>query len=261
MQKNARLDPDEIAANLKTERIGKKIVVYSSTSSTNNVAMQYAKNKKNNGLAIFAEEQTLGKGRLGNKWYSKPQESILCSVLLTSCKLNTELLSTTSAVAVAEAIGDKVKIKWPNDIIFNEKKVAGILLETTSENSEKKYVIGIGINCNQKKDSFPAQLREIATSIRIENKKKCDRILLAKRLLISLDGWLKTAESDSKKVIKRWLQLSNQLGQRVTLLFNGKKFSGNCIGIDPEKGLTLQLDSGAIRMFDAAHTSIVKQLL
>ena len=261
MQKNARLDPDEITANLKTERIGKKVVVYNSTSSTNDVALQYAKSQKNDGLAIFAEEQTLGKGRLGNKWHSKPQENILCSVLLTNCKLNPELLSITSAVAVAEAISDKVKIKWPNDIIFNEKKVAGILLETTSENDEKKFVIGVGINCNQKKDSFPAQLREIATSVRIENKKKCDRILLAKRLLISLDGWLKTAESDSKKVIKRWLQLSNQLGQRVTLLFNGKKFAGNCIGIDPEKGLTLQLDSGAIRMFDAAHTSIVKQLL
>ena len=72
------------------------------------------------------------------------------------------------------------------------------------------------------------------------------------------DHWLEKAEKNSKEIIDQWQKLSIQLGQRVKLSFNGKEFAGNCIGLDPEKGLILQLDTGSVRMFDAAHTSIAK---
>lgn len=81
---------------------------------------------------------------------------------------------------------------------------------------------------------------------------------MAKRLLTSVDHWLEVAQDTGKKVTNRWRKLSTLLGHRVTLIFNRKKFTGNCIGIDPEKGLILQLDTGGVRMFDAAHTSIAK---
>lgn len=252
------LDADKIKANLDTESIGKKILVYKSTSSTNDIAAEYAGNRKNDGLVIFAEEQTAGRGRAGNKWLSGKADSILCSIVLTGSSLNGELLSLACAVALAEAIGRRAKIKWPNDIILNGRKVAGLLCEAKKTASTIAYVIGIGINCHQKNDSFPAELQETATSIDIEKKTVCDRNSLAKRLLTSIDYWLKAAEKKSNKVTDRWSRLSVLLGHRVTLLFNGKKFSGNCIGIDPEKGLILQLDGGAVRMFDAAHTTIVK---
>jgi biotin-(acetyl-CoA carboxylase) ligase len=120
------LDPDKIKANLKTTRIGKKIVVYNRTSSTNDIAAEYAKNKENDGLAIFAEEQTAGRGRAGTKWYSGRADSILCSVVLTDSKCNAELLSLACAVAVAEAIGKtarfEAKIKWPNDVIHSRDR-------------------------------------------------------------------------------------------------------------------------------------------
>jgi BirA family biotin operon repressor/biotin-[acetyl-CoA-carboxylase] ligase len=256
------LDPDKIKANLKTTRIGRKILVYNSTTSTNDVANQYANNKDNDGLAIFTEEQTAGRGRTGNKWHSSRSDSILCSILLTANKLKTELLSLTCAVAVAEAIGKQArgeaKIKWPNDIILNGKKVAGILLEIKTKNGDSICVIGIGINCHQNLESFPSELRPIATSIDIESGSIIDRISLAKRLLTSLDHWLEAAKKDSEKVIDKWRRLSIQLGHRVTLIFNGRRFTGNCIGIDPAKGLILQLDTGGVRMFDAAHTTIAK---
>jgi len=70
--------------------------------------------------------------------------------------------------------------------------------------------------------------------------------------------WLEVAEKNCKKIIEQWRKLSIQLGHRVTLVFNGKRFTGNCIGIDPERGLILQLDTGGVRMFNAAHTSIAK---
>ena len=257
------LDPDKIKANLKTKRIGRKILVYNRTSSTQTIAAEYAKNKQNDGLVIFAEEQTAGRGRADNKWYSSRSESILCSIVLTDSRLNAELLSLTCAVAVAEAIGSsakgQAKIKWPNDIMLNGKKVAGILLESKTDNSGNTCIIGIGINCHQKKDSFGLELQSIATSIDLESHSTSDRIWLAKRLLSSMEHWLDVAAQTSDKVIDQWRDLSVQLGHRVKLIYNGREFSGNCIGIDPEKGLILQLDSGGVRMFHAGHTTIVKQ--
>ena len=256
------LDPDKIKTHLETKRIGKDVLVYKSTSSTNDIAAEYAKNRKNDGMVIFAEEQNAGRGRAGNRWFSSPQDSLLCSIILTKSKLNGELLSLACAVAVAESLGKQAKgfakIKWPNDIILNSKKVAGILLESKTDNGKTSYVIGIGINCHQKHDSFPLELQPIATSLDIESKTKCDRISLAKRLLTSIDHWLEVAEKTSKKVTDQWCELSIQLGHRVTVVFDGTKFTGNCIGIDPQKGLILQMERGGIRFFDAAHTCIAK---
>jgi BirA family biotin operon repressor/biotin-[acetyl-CoA-carboxylase] ligase len=261
--KSDALDPDKIRANLKNRRIGSKILVFNSTSSTNDIAAEYAKNKAYDGLVIFAEEQTSGRGRAGSKWQSEAGESILCSIVLTDCKLNPELLSLACAVAVADAIGkirgSEAEIKWPNDIVLNDKKVAGILLESKKDRTSGTYVLGIGINCHQNESSFPPELQPVATSIDIESHSTVDRISLAKRLLTSIEHWLETANKTSEKVTEKWRRLSIQLNHRVKLLYNGKEFSGNCIGADPEKGLIIQLDTGGVRMFDAAHTTIAKQ--
>ena len=262
MAKNDRLDPDEIKANLRTRRLGRKILVYNCTSSTNDVAAEYAADKNNDGLAVFAEEQTAGRGRAGTRWYSVMADSILCSVLLTESKCSAELLSLACAVAAAETIGraanNHARIKWPNDIILNAKKVAGILLESKTIGARTSYILGIGINCHQRKDAFDAELQKTSTSIDIETGTICDRLSLAKRLLTSIDHWLNAADKNAENVTDQWRRLSVQLGHRVTLLFDGRKFTGNCIGIDPEKGLIVQLDHGGVRMFDAAHTTIVK---
>jgi len=262
MSKEDLLDPDKIQANLKTKRIGKKVLVYKSTSSTNDIATEYAKNKNNDGLVIFAEEQNAGRGRAGTKWHSHYADSILCSIILNNCKINSELLSLTVAVAVADALGKvgkcEAKIKWPNDIIVNGKKVAGILLETRQTSNHTVCVIGIGINCHQKKSSFPAELQSTATSIDIEGGATCDRISLTKRLLSSLDEWIEVAQNNENKIMDQWRRRSTLLGHRLTLLYNSKRFTGNCVGIDPKKGLILQLDQGSVRMFDAAHTTIAK---
>jgi len=254
------LETEDIKANLDTRRIGGKVLVYSQTSSTNDVAAEYAGDSENDGLVVLTEQQTAGRGRSGAKWYSGSGDSILCSVLLMDNKLSGELLSLACAVAVAEGLdkpgGKQVRIKWPNDIILNGKKVGGILLESGVSSNKRFYIIGMGINCHQKKEDFAAELESIATSIDIESGRFVDRVSLIKRILISLDRWLEVAEKDSRKVIDCWRRLSIQLGHRVTVVFNGKKFTGNCVGIDPEEGLILQLERGGIRMFDAAHTSI-----
>jgi BirA family biotin operon repressor/biotin-[acetyl-CoA-carboxylase] ligase len=264
------LDPDRIKSNLRTKRIGQKVVVYNSTASTNDVAAKYAKSKNNDGLVVLAEEQVRGRGRSGNKWLAGYADSVICSILLTDCGINAELLSLTIAVATAEAIGKctkaEAKIKWPNDIILNNKKVAGILVEskkagpstTLRAGKHTSYVIGIGINCHQGKLDFPSELRKTATSIDIETGGGIDRISLIKRLLTSVENSFEIAEQNKEEIIEHWRRLSIQLGQRVSLVYNKKKFAGNCIGIDPENGLVLQLDTDGIRMFQAAQTTIAK---
>jgi len=256
------LDPDKIQANLNTSRIGRKILVYDSTSSTQTIAAEYAKSRENDGLVIFTEEQIAGRGRASNRWHSSRAHSILCSVVLIDCSLSPELLSLACAVAVAEAVGKPLKseaqIKWPNDIMLNGKKVAGILLESRPSCGGNTCIIGIGINCHQRKDSFPEDLQSTATSLDIESGSISDRISIAKRLLVSMDHWLDVADRDGKEVIERWRSLSIQLGHRVRLICDGREFAGNCIGVDPERGLILQLDIGGIRMFDAAHSAILK---
>jgi len=142
--------------------------------------------------------------------------------------------------------------------MLNGKKVAGILLESKTDSGGNTCIIGVGINSHQKMDSFPIELQPFATSIDIESHLISDRILLAKRLLTSIENWLEIAAQTSEKVIDQWNSLSIQLGHRAKLIYNGKEFSGNCIGIDPGKGLILQLDTGGVRMFDACHTSIAK---
>src|SRR3972149_5143978 len=256
--KNDALDPDRIKANPDASLIGRQVIVFNSTSSTNDIAAEYAANKMSNGLVIFAEEQAAGRGRAANKWLSDSGQSILCSVLLTGCPLNPELLSLTAAVAVAETIGRHAQVKWPNDILLNGKKIAGILLESKNHNYGTAYIIGIGINCHQQKDSCPRELRNTATSLDIETGATCNRISLAKRLLVCLDHRIETAQTDETRIIELWRKRSIQLGHRVTLIFNAGQFTGNCIGIDPQKGLILQLDTGGIRIFNAAHTTIAK---
>jgi len=257
-----RLDPDLIQANLRTRQVGKKVLVYDRTASTNDIAAEYAKNPDNNGLVVFAEEQTAGRGRSGAKWHSRHGDSLLFSMALIGCDVGSELLSLTCAVAVAEAIGQvgptHAQIKWPNDIVLAGKKLAGILVESRQSTTSKVHIIGIGINCHQTLDDFPPELQETATSLDLAGGARCQRVTVAKRVLTSLDHWFTTAERDSKRVTETWSHLSTQLGQRLTLSCNRKRFTGNCIGVDPEKGLILQLDRGGVRMFDAVHTHIVK---
>ncbi len=99
-----------------------------------------------------------------------------------------------------------------------------------------------------------------ATSIDIENGQSVERNLLAGALLRSINKWVETAEDSSETVVEKWRQMSSQLGHRVTVRYNRKHFTGNCIGLDPAEGLILQLEHGGVRMFDAAHTTIIKHL-
>ena len=257
------LDADLIKSNLDTGRIGREVIVYKSTSSTNDVASEYAKGgEKNDGLVVFAEHQTAGRGRRGNKWFDDNGKSILCSVLLFNPQIGSDMITITVAVAAAETIAkcgrNEAKIKWPNDILLNGKKTAGILVEAFTKNKKKYYIVGIGINCHQGKQDFTGELAQTATSIDVESGLVCDRNQLAKRLLVNHDSFIDIAVKNSDEIVEKWRNRSMLIGKRITVGHNGREFTGNCVGVEPAEGLILQLERGGVRMFDAASTTIVK---
>ncbi len=244
--------------NLGTIRIGKKIIVLQNTASTNDVAAAYADNPENDGLVVFAEQQTAGRGRRGNRWFSQPGQSILCSVLVHRRSVSSEMLTIACAVAVTKAIGPIAgvwpMIKWPNDILLAGKKVAGILVELVS--ASDRVVIGIGINCHQNQSGFPPELHNKATSIDIVAGRFCDRPAIARRMLIELDHWLDAAEKSPHEVIENWKSSDILFGKRIELVCNSKIYKGTCIGIDPDEGIFIRLDSGKAEVFNAKQSTI-----
>ena len=253
-----RLDVDIISQGLAPGSLGSRVVVFESTQSTNDVAAEYARSPGHHGLVVLADIQTAGRGRGGNRWVSGKGESLLCSVVLTRCHVRAELLSLSVAVACAQAVCPQARIKWPNDILLSGKKVAGILVEGKALDRRTAYVIGIGINCHQTEGDFPAELRTTATSLDLATGTTVDRNQLARRLLVCLDHWLAVAEQDAAQVVDAWKRLSLHVGRRLTVIQNDRRFSGTCIGVEPEHGLILQLEHGGVRMFDAALSHIAQ---
>jgi BirA family biotin operon repressor/biotin-[acetyl-CoA-carboxylase] ligase len=261
------LDIDRIEDARKDGCIGSKVVLYKSTASSNDIAWEYSANVDNHGLCVLAESQHKGRGRRGRVWFSEPGQSILCSVLLTKTGAPAEMLTLAAGVAAAEAIIDTCKvscrIKWPNDILIQEQKVAGILTEKQTLNGSDAFVIGIGINCHQTAAAFEGyDLKIPATSLAIQALKPIDRTQLVCVLLDKLEHWLEQIRvgkvGPENPVIERWLQLSGMLGRHVTVECDGVRYSGFCRGVDPVDGLILQLDNSLVRLFAAAQTQIIE---
>lgn len=171
-----RLHADDLLARLGPGKlIGRDIQVFQVTASTNDVVEKMARDSVREGIVVFAESQTRGRGRLGRQWISPSGKGLWFSVLLRPQlpPAAATQLTVVSAVAVARGIerhtGLKPEIKWPNDIVFGTRKVAGILLELGAELDHIRHVVlGIGIDVNLDTDEMPEELRAIATSLRIE---------------------------------------------------------------------------------------------
>ncbi|WP_439645319.1 biotin--[acetyl-CoA-carboxylase] ligase [Geotalea toluenoxydans] len=189
-----RLVAEEIAAGLPTKRIGKRIICLEETDSTNNVTFRLAEEGTAEGTVVIADAQTRGKGRLGRSWASPKGVNLYCSVVLRPSMppVAASQLTFLSVVAVARAIelstSLKAWIKWPNDILINGRKIAGLLNEMSAETEKVNFVVlGIGININMRQEQFPTDLRHPASSLYIESGAELDRNRFIRTLLKELD--------------------------------------------------------------------------
>jgi BirA family biotin operon repressor/biotin-[acetyl-CoA-carboxylase] ligase len=255
----------EIGYQLKTRVIGRKIYAYRSVKSTNDIAAGMAQSGEPEGTIVTAEEQTRGRGRLGRSWHSPPGCGIYVSIILRP-RFKPEMapgLAVMTALALADTIsavskGD-IKIKWPNDILIGGRKVAGILTELSAEKKRVEYVvIGVGVNVNHKADDFPSELRSIATSLRIANRRKVGRVNLLKRLLENFEKeyrrYHKGQLAASRRKIRRY---SSLLGSYVRLRFGNKTVEGIAVDIDHTGALIIEKDSHR-RTITSGEVTVVK---
>ena len=260
------LTATEIGYRLKTKYIAQKIYAYQSVKSTNDIAYRLAESKEKEGAIVTAEEQTKGKGRLGRKWFSPSQAGIYVSIIIKP-KLKPEDapgISIMTALALANSIGkfslEKVKIKWPNDIIIDGKKVAGILTELSAEKNKVNFIIvGVGINVNQKKSDFPDEIKKTASSLRRINKRKVNRIELLKLFLVNFEKeyekYIKSKLTPSRKKIR---QYSSLLGNHIVLKRGKTILEGKAVDINEKGALIIEKDKKLITI-TSGEVSVVKE--
>lgn len=215
---------------------------------------------------IVADEQTAGRGRRDRSWHSSPGEGLYLSILLrpSNSTAKIPLLSLMSAVAVAETLmncgATGVDIKWPNDVLVNERKLCGILVEGVSARENRmRIIVGIGVNLNHQ--SFPDELNRIATSWRIETGTPTSVDEFRDQLLSRLAHWYECWKRDETDLIlDRWQRLSSYgRGQQVTVTLDQELVSGETAGLNEDGALLLRTNDGRVRTILAGDVTKVRR--
>ncbi len=257
--------PEEIGVGLQVARIGRKIVCFRETGSTNEEAFKLAEKGAAEGTVVISDGQRLGKGRLGRRWESPTGVNLYCSVILRPPVLPTRAAQLTflSSVAVARAIEATTTlhpfIKWPNDVLLNGGKVAGLLNEMSAETEKVNFIVlGIGVNINMDREQFPGDLRHPATSLFLEEGKPVSRLEFTRALLEALDDLYDIyLDSGYGPVREEWLTRCDFLGRKVRITFQENNILGTATGIDEEGALLVKLPDGGVERVLAGDVTIL----
>jgi BirA family biotin operon repressor/biotin-[acetyl-CoA-carboxylase] ligase len=260
----ADLAPESIQARLRSRVIGRPLEVLGEVGSTNDRVMAAGRDGAPEGLALITDRQTAGRGRLGRPWASPPGVGLYTSILLrpTLPARRAPLLTLVAGLAVVEAIenvaGLAPRLKWPNDLLVNGKKIAGILTETASVESRVSYVVvGIGINVHHDTQDLPEELRATATSLRLATGREIPRGDLAAEIYNGLDRWYREfSEGRFETILARGRERSAILGSSVDVLAEDERWSGRAVDLDADGALLVREKSGAIRRVVAGDVSI-----
>ena len=261
------LHADDLLSRLgKTKVIGRDIRVFRETTSTNDVIEKLARDGVPEGVAVFAESQTKGRGRLGRKWLSPAKQGLWFSVLLRPDLRPQEAtrLTVASATALRRAIesqtGLKPEIKWPNDILVQGKKVAGILTELSAELDHVKYVIlGIGVDVNLSPGDFPPELRKVATSLKAELGKPVSRPELAVAILRELDqDYGRITSGQFAAVASEWEEHGTTIGQEVVIRTGDRQIRGRAESLGEDGALLLRTEHGHLERIVGGDVTLEK---
>ncbi len=243
-----------IQAQLSTTRIGNQIVIHEETGSTNRDAMAEAETGAPEGLVIFANKQTSGKGRLGRTWHTMP-ESLAASVLLRPDLPPEQVpqLSLLTAVALHDALSrycPDIRIKWPNDLLYYGAKVAGILTEMRAEPGRvHAVVLGFGINLAAPADGWPADIDKPATDMASISATPISKTELAAAILHALDEWYDIyLTAGFAPVHRAWWQAHAASGAKVSVYDGRDYIEGIARALDDDGALLLETTSGMRRI-------------
>jgi BirA family transcriptional regulator, biotin operon repressor / biotin---[acetyl-CoA-carboxylase] ligase len=245
------LSPSRIRAEIGDCEIGNKIFHYFLVDSTNAVAMKLAAQGMPHGTVVVAEEQTGGRGRLGRTWYSEKASGIYSSIILRPAlppsaapilTLMAGLAARQAIIAATELIPD---IRWPNDLLVNGKKAAGILTEMNAEMDRvHSVVLGIGLNVNH--SEMPPDLRRVATSFRIEGQRVYSRVHLMAALLRKTQTLYDLLMSrGGAEIATQWAAASSfASGKRVRVSLRSGQYTATTLGLEPSGALRVRFDDG-----------------
>jgi BirA family biotin operon repressor/biotin-[acetyl-CoA-carboxylase] ligase len=265
-RKTDYIDRERIINSLKSKMFGENIYVYDEVMSTNTIAKLFAEEKFEEGTVIISEKQTKGRGRSGKKWES-PLGGIWLSLILRP-KINqskSSLITLATGVAVANTIKsfniDNVEIKWPNDILINEKKVSGVLTEAVAKLNTIEYiVVGVGIDANLDIDIMPKDLQKGSTSISNELNKQIDEVEVIVKFLEEFEKvFLEFTSEKYENILKEWRRESYSIGKYVNIREPfGKSFDGYIVGINKEGVLIVEKADGTLEKVLSGEYTVKK---
>lgn len=257
--------PEEIETGLKTRVFGRHIVYERETPSTQALAKALSDQGAVEGTIVVAETQSGGRGRVGRQW-SSPRGGIYFSVILRpDIKPGEALrLPLVAGIAAAQAIKRRTnldpRLKWPNDILIDAKKVGGILTEMGAEMDRLDWVIiGIGLNVNTPPDSFPEEVGGTATSLMEAGGKVIPRVKLLQDILTEFESlYGNLAKNGFEPLRERWKALSETIGADVVVTLPSGQVKGLAADIDSDGALLLQKDDGAVERIIAGVVKLRK---
>lgn len=257
---NDLLNPQNIYHKLNTKFIGRNILHFDTIESTNDYLKKIG-NEIEEGTVVISEEQTKGKGRLGRSWKSKSGEGIWMSIILkpSIVPYKTPFITLIAGAAIVKALDKlnvKVQIKWPNDIVINNKKICGILTELSAEIERVNYVI-VGIGMNVKNTDFDDELSEKATSLYKENY-ILNRVDIVREIFYEFEKlYIDYIESgNNEEIIRICRQYSAVINKDIYIIKNDEKELVRCVDINENGNLIVKYSNGYIKEIISGEVSI-----
>jgi len=238
-----------ILKGLKTAIVGRNILYYRTLPSTMDFAKKLAREGMGEGVVVLCDEQTEGRGRQGRKWFASPSSSILMSVVFQPTIEQLPQINMLASLAVVFTIekmtGINSTIKWPNDVLIDGKKVAGILMENVFEGEAlEAAVVGVGLNISLDVSAY-SEISSIATSLSAEARRDFDRDDILRTLLENMDA-LYLSVKRNEDVYHRWLPCVETLGKTVRIKSGTSVQEGLAQSINPDGSLTLRRADGSL---------------
>ncbi len=240
---------------------GKNIHFFEEVSSTNDVAKELALEGTPEWTIVVAEKQFNGRGRFDRKWVSPKGGLWFSLVLRPKISINEAFkLTSLTAVSIVNTLEKdyeiKARIKWPNDIFVNGKKVCGVLTETASTDQVLDYVIiGIGINANNASSSLPDEIKKNTTSLIAEKGEEIDTEHFLTKLLQQMEEYYRDPVK-LDKVIGEWKRLDSVLGKKVIVSEGNESFTGEAVDVDDLGALMVKLSDGSVKIVTSASISL-----
>ena len=255
-----------VLSELKTDFVARELYFYSETDSTNSRAMELARAGAVEGTAVIADSQTGGKGRLGRKWFSPKGTNLYTSIILRPPVAPREAPSMTLlfAVAVSEAIEAFTNallvptVKWPNDVLLGERKVAGVLTEMAAEMDRVEYVVcGVGVNLNMDTLKSETETGVRAASLKEAASSEIERARFTRELYYTLEKWYKIYLKDGiAPVTTAWRSYFAAEGKQIRVDAINRVVEGVCAGIDESGSLLVRASSGEIERITSGEMTL-----